>query len=64
MMGYQAAGSAPIVLGHPVEFPETIATAIRIGNPASWQGALDAVAGSAGHIGMVGEQPLVGTGAR
>ncbi len=36
MLGFQAAGAAPIVLGHPVEQPETIATAIRIGNPASW----------------------------
>ncbi|HEX7490266.1 MAG TPA: threonine synthase, partial [Candidatus Limnocylindrales bacterium] len=37
MYGFQAAGSAPIVLGHPIEKPETIATAIRIGNPASWK---------------------------
>ena len=37
-LGFQAAGAAPIVLGHPVEHPETIATAIRIGNPASWHG--------------------------
>ena len=37
MWGFQAAGAAPIVLGHPVDHPETIATAIRIGNPASWQ---------------------------
>ena len=40
MMGYQAAGAAPIVLGRVVKHPETIATAIRIGNPASWQDAL------------------------
>ena len=39
MWGFQAAGAAPIVLGHPVDEPETIATAIRIGNPASWQQA-------------------------
>ena len=39
MMGWQAAGAAPIVDGHPIENPETIATAIRIGNPASWQPA-------------------------
>ncbi len=39
MMGFQAAGAAPIVLGHPVEKPETVATAIRIGNPASWDRA-------------------------
>ena len=36
MLGFQAAGAAPIVLGHPVDQPETVATAIRIGNPASW----------------------------
>jgi threonine synthase len=40
MIGFQAAGSAPIVLGHPVENPETVATAIRIGNPASWKQGL------------------------
>ena len=39
MWGFQAAGAAPIVLGHPVDHPETIATAIRIGNPASWKQA-------------------------
>ena len=42
MMGFQAAGAAPIVNGAPVLNPQTIASAIRIGNPASWQGALDA----------------------
>src|SRR5262249_34224687 len=40
MWGFQASGAAPIVKGHVVEKPETIATAIRIGNPASWKGAL------------------------
>ena len=39
MWGFQAAGAAPIVAGHPIENPETIATAIRIGNPASWEKA-------------------------
>ena len=53
MMGWQAAGSAPIVLNEPVLHPETIATAIRIGNPASWQGAVDARDQSGGHIGAV-----------
>src|SRR5262249_45967159 len=42
MMGFQAAGAAPIVLGRPIDEPKTIATAIRIGNPASWQGATTA----------------------
>lgn len=50
MIGCQAAGSAPIVEGKPIENPETIATAIRIGNPASWQGALDAIEQSGGDI--------------
>src|SRR5262249_48419895 len=39
MMGFQAAESAPIVLGHPIDDPHTVATAIKIGNPASWKGA-------------------------
>src|SRR6185295_15186978 len=49
MFGFQAAGAAPIVDGHPIENPQTVATAIRIGNPASWQGATDAVKESEGH---------------
>ncbi|MGH7207850.1 MAG: threonine synthase [Nitrospiraceae bacterium] len=53
MMGFQAAGAAPIVLGHVVEDPQTVATAIRIGNPASWKAALLAVEESAGKIDMV-----------
>jgi threonine synthase len=50
MWGFQAAGAAPIVLGHPVDEPETIATAIRIGNPASWKQAETARDESGGHI--------------
>ncbi len=50
MFGFQAAGAAPIVLGHPVENPDTVATAIRIGNPASWYGAAAAAAESGGAI--------------
>src|SRR5271154_6231118 len=50
MCGFQAAGAAPIVEGHPVSDPQTIATAIRIGNPASWQGASDAVKESHGMM--------------
>ena len=50
MLGFQAAGAAPIVLGHPVENPETIATAIRIGNPASWYSAAAAASESGGSI--------------
>ncbi len=58
MLGFQAAGSAPIVLGHPVEKPETIATAIRIGNPASWQGAVAARDESGGLIDMVTDEEI------
>lgn len=59
MMGFQAAGAAPIVLGHPVEDPQTIATAIKIGNPASWQGALDARDESGGVIDMVTDEEML-----
>ncbi len=45
MLGFQAAGAAPIVAGHPIDNPETVATAIRIGRPASWYGATAAAAG-------------------
>jgi threonine synthase len=48
MAGYQAAGAAPFVLGHPVDKPETVATAIRIGNPQSWEGAWKAQKESGG----------------
>jgi threonine synthase len=50
MCGFQAAGAAPIVEGRPIADPQTIATAIRIGHPASWQGATDALAESHGVI--------------
>jgi threonine synthase len=50
MLGVQAEGAAPLVLGRPVPEPETVATAIRIGNPATWQPALDAVRDSGGAI--------------
>ncbi len=59
MIGFQAAGAAPIVLGHVVEKPQTVATAIRIGNPASWQGALAAVSESGGQIGMVPDEEII-----
>ncbi|HSE60097.1 MAG TPA: threonine synthase [Nitrospiraceae bacterium] len=59
MVGFQAAGAAPIVLGHVVEQPQTIATAIRIGNPASWQGALGAVEESSGLIDMVTDEEIL-----
>jgi threonine synthase len=59
MMGFQAAGAAPIVLGHPVEKPETVATAIRIGNPASWQKAAAARDESGGLIDMVTDDEIL-----
>ena len=59
MMGFQAAGAAPIVLGHPVENPETIATAIRIGNPASWYSATAAASESGGSITSVTDDEIM-----
>jgi len=59
MLGFQAAGSAPIVLGHPVKHPETIATAIRIGNPASWESAVNAANESGGKIDMVTDEEIL-----
>lgn len=59
MLGFQASGSAPIVLGKPVENPETIATAIRIGNPASWQMATTAVRESNGLIDSVTDEEII-----
>jgi len=59
MMGFQAAGAAPIVLGRVVEKPETIASAIRIGNPASWQGAVAAARESEGAIDAVTDEEII-----
>lgn len=59
MCGFQAAGSAPIVLGHVVEQPETIATAIRIGNPASWKQAELARDQSGGLIDSVTDEEIL-----
>jgi threonine synthase len=59
MRGFQAAGSAPIVLGAPVLNPSTIATAIRIGNPASWQQALAARDESGGAIEAVTDREIL-----
>ncbi len=58
MIGFQAAGAAPIVLGHVVENPQTYATAIRIGNPASWKTAVEARDESGGLIGMVTDHEI------
>ena len=59
MFGFQAANSAPIVDGSPIENPQTVATAIRIGNPASWVGATSAVKESNGHIGKVTDDEIL-----
>jgi threonine synthase len=59
MLGFQAAGAAPIVEGHPIEFPETVATAIRIGNPASWYGATAAASESGGRISAVTDDEIL-----
>jgi len=59
MMGFQAAGAAPIVLGHPVENPETVATAIRIGKPASWEKAVAARDESGGVIDTVTDDEIL-----
>jgi len=59
MMGFQAQGAAPIVRGHVVKHPETIATAIRIGNPASWERAEQARDESGGTIDMVSDAKIL-----
>jgi threonine synthase len=59
MLGFQAAGAAPIVLGHVVENPDTIATAIRIGNPASWYAAASAANESGGAITAVTDAEIL-----
>ena len=59
MTGFQAAGSAPIFFNQAIEKPDTIATAIRIGNPASWQGANNAVSESGGCIDIVSDEEIL-----
>jgi threonine synthase len=59
MLGFQAAGAAPIVEGRPIENPETVATAIRIGRPASWYGATAAAAESGGAIAAVTDEEIL-----
>ena len=60
MWGFQAAGAAPLVIGHPIEHPETVATAIRIGNPASWTLATAARDDSGGRIDAVTDDEILG----
>ncbi|MCU0517976.1 MAG: threonine synthase [Oscillatoria sp. Prado101] len=59
MMGFQAAGAAPLVIGQPVAHPETLATAIRIGNPASWEKAVAAAAASQGQFNAVTDAEIL-----
>ncbi len=59
MVGAQADGAAPIVAGHPVEHPKTVASAIRIGNPASWEGATSARDESGGTIAAVTDTEIL-----
>jgi len=59
LLGAQAAGAAPLVLGHPIDQPETIATAIRIGRPATWQPAIDAARNSGGMLRAVTDHDIL-----
>jgi threonine synthase len=59
MLGFQAAGAAPLVHGAPVEHPETLASAIRIGNPARWEEAMDAMRASGGRIAAVTDEQIL-----
>ena len=59
LIGAQAAGAAPLVLGHPVENPETIATAIRIGKPATWEPAVAAAHDSGGELRAVTDDEIM-----
>lgn len=59
MLGFQAEGAAPLVRGHPIESPETIATAIRIGNPARWKEAVAAAKESEGLIEKVTDEEII-----
>jgi threonine synthase len=59
MLGFQAEGAAPIVRGEPVAHPETVASAIRIGNPARWEEAVDAMRASNGRIEAVSDEQIL-----
>ncbi|CAN5257788.1 hypothetical protein BH20VER2_BH20VER2_10760 [soil metagenome] len=59
MLGFQAAGAAPIFYNRVIEQPETIASAIRIGNPASWEAATRAVQESGGAIDIVTDEEII-----
>jgi threonine synthase len=59
MFGFQAAGAAPLVRGAPVPHPETVASAIRIGNPARWEQAMEAMTASGGHVAAVADAEIL-----
>jgi threonine synthase len=59
MFGFQAEGAAPLVAGHPIEHPETIASAIRIGNPVRWEDAMAAATDSRGAIRVVSDSEIL-----
>jgi threonine synthase len=59
MYGFQAEGAAPLVRGAPVEHPETVASAIRIGNPARWEEAMDAMTSSGGAVRAVSDAQIL-----
>jgi threonine synthase len=59
LFGFQAQGAAPLVLGHPVEHPETVASAIRIGNPVRWEDAMAAARDSRGSIRAVSDEEIL-----
>ncbi|HVL95687.1 MAG TPA: threonine synthase [Solirubrobacteraceae bacterium] len=59
MLGFQAEGAAPLVHGAPVEHPETVASAIRIGNPARWEEAMDAMTSSGGSVRAVSDAEIL-----
>jgi threonine synthase len=59
MLGFQAAGAAPLVKGHPIEQPETVASAIRIGNPARWEDAMNAMTSSGGAVRAVTDEQIM-----
>ena len=59
MLGFQAAGAAPLIEGHPIEHPETVASAIRIGNPVRWEDAMAAATDSRGAIRIVTDEEIL-----
>jgi threonine synthase len=59
LYGFQAAGAAPLVEGHPIENPETVASAIRIGNPARWEEAMAAFTASRGRVAAVSDEQIL-----